>query len=212
MDIDKGFSYESPEEKRKGAFKILVIEIVVLIFVAFGILIALNYVGIFPIGRILPSIFSFIPVADVPRLTVKSENPNYKLILVDETGAYEFLNSFGMYDERFSRLTLEQLVPKGIIVILTNVEQKGVPIIDSQSGKMILSSSIEPLTDTRQVQVKIYMSEDVLQNSNFDISESFNSHLIFTIYKFFNQEAPLEKVEKDLSPYIGKKWFTLDRL
>ncbi len=57
----QGYNIEEKESKALG-LKVLAIEGVVLLIVGVGILVALNYSGIFPLSKIAPGLFGWLPV------------------------------------------------------------------------------------------------------------------------------------------------------
>lgn len=126
----EGFGYVSESLQKRNALSALLIEGVVLISVVIGLLFALNYFGIFPVGKFFSTLFQakddfrkgsnlifvdpklpaqhLTPTPFVyyknakPSIEAVSDIPEYKITLQNKDRLLQLLNSWGVFGKEYS--------------------------------------------------------------------------------------------------------------
>lgn len=206
---------KASNDKRSAVILFIVEAIVVLLFIA-GVLFVLNFVGIISLSGINTTLFGRLPInqslGEVSVLETESENPEYKLKVINEEAVVDYLIEIGFFDERFTVVAKEDFIPKGIIIALSNEDQKGLPYINSENQEITHSVQFEGLNETDQVRMKIYLSQQTLESTDLDKSESFNAYFLYSLYRFMNPNTNLELSSEYLKKFHGDRWFEIEKL
>lgn len=216
---DKGFSYESPEKKKKSAVKVITIEIGAIIIIAIFIIGLLMYLRVIPvptqIGNFIPSAFQ-----SEHDIEVRSDVAGYSLELDEEKRLIELFKSWGVFDREYEgSFTVEggtNGVPvKKVIIKLTDQQQKAnffVNSIDEVYSSSVFTASPGEITAI------IHLSEDKLNDSDggnylrTNLFSSFNNLL-----KFSESSAELGTVKEAFyesfktNPLMTVEYFTIKK-
>ena len=188
----EGFSYISPDIKRKKALVFLLIEtilIVLVVILAFGVL---NYFSIFPLYKMNPDLFSWLPTkpvgtsipnsadlkgdyafpADLSKLnidlTAQSDVGGYDLTLENKEKLISLLKSWNVYGNYYygSANQIRNVKPlEKIHVHLVSSPQKGI-FQATQKGEVV--TSYDTTVGSGEMNFNINISDTILKNKALD--------------------------------------------
>ena len=197
----KGVSRSS--EKRNAIVLFVIEAVVVLIFIA-GVLFVLNYFGIFPLSKINPNLFSWLPVSKEasPPIEVVSDIPGYTLKLRNEKELLELLESWGVYGKEYGVTygatgdTQGKPLEK-IVIHLVNEEQGTNAFGTGQTKESIYSSSLTEISPGR-FDINIYISSSIIdgKDSNIIPSIAIRATFLSSIYKIINSYKDVSESQK----------------
>jgi len=144
-------SYIPPEKEKRSAYKFLAIEIVIILLFVLVLLLVLNYLNIFPLTRIYPSLFGFLPVSDKNLVSgdydieAVSEIPSYKIKLNNEEKLIKLLTDWNIFGREhrgvyFGEGNTNGVPVEKIIIHLTDKEQNTNKFA-GEDGDVYLSSN-----------------------------------------------------------------------
>lgn len=171
----------------------IIIPIVVIVFIIFGMIAALNYMGLIPVSKVpglgwLPSSESVVDqqggvnndtteiVNTGNTIKVSSEVPGYALAINDEDGLRELIDEIGIFGNNFQDNfggSTKGVPVKMIKIVLTDEEMPEHKFRNDILGEVYLSSRKTVLPG--EITIEVYLHESVLNDPSQE--ESLGDYL-----------------------------------
>jgi len=196
-------SYIPPEKEKRTAYTVLAVEIIVIAIIVVIAFIVLNYFGIFPLSRVSPLLFGFLPVSEESLVSgdydieAVSEIPGYKIKLNNEGKLIKLLTDWNVFGKNHDGVYYAEGRTNGtpvnkIVLHLTKEVQKTNKYVD-QAGQVYLSSYI--IVKPGQLDVYAHLG-DMYFNDREKKNEAGIAVLSITLqalYKLDNYLIPFEQ-------------------
>jgi len=217
------FTGVSVSNEKRNAIVLFIIEaVVVLIFIA-GVLFVLNYFNIFPLSKINPTLFNFLPVREegqnldnktddinskqIPLPTrpvdktiqgsmeVASDIPNYQIILNNEQELIRLLRDWDIYGNYFydTNTAYNSAKPLSTIRVRLNPSPQRGILLSDTQGNPYLSYNITTTEGIMDLYVNI--SEETLRSEKADLGDLVTYAVIAPLYRFANS-VPVKELEE----------------
>lgn len=188
-DNSVGNQSTPPAGGSKTAVKVVVIEIIIVIFLIGFIFGVLGFLKIIPLGSFLPSSITSISEKITPKnydVTASSQIAGYGVRIEDKKSLVDLLRSWNTFGKNYSSTldgnTQNQPVEK-VAVLLTSSEQSGTSgvIYKNTDGTTYLSSNLK--ISPKTLSVYIFISKEILNDSSKNLGAYINTAFISTLYK-----------------------------
>lgn len=128
--------YSSDSTKKKSAVKLLIIEIITLIVVLIGIVIAFIYLNVLSISDISKRIGIVNTQKQEGIISLRSLNPEYTLSLVNYDEIEDYIKKSGVLDRVYNEAGGGSEPLKTIEVVLSDTPQPNIGVFDNNQQRM----------------------------------------------------------------------------
>lgn len=159
------FSYTSSEVQKKRALTLFISEFILGGVVVALILGVLNYFNTFPISKMAPAQFGWLPTNSKPDITVSSQVKGYSIMLQNEGELIGFLNTWKVFETHnwatYGSTNGKKLQEINIVLVPDKIDEN--PTV-GENEEIVVGSS--PRLFDSKLEIRIYLASSILSSED----------------------------------------------
>ena len=188
----EGFSYSSPEVQKKSALTLFITEVVAGAVVVALILGVLNYFNVFPLSKMAPNQFGWLPQkSEGIGIRVASQVPGVRVVLQNQAELVNFLTEWGVIGKPldwgvYGSTSGKELKQIELILVKDEIQENATV---GNDGKIFSGSRASLQSDA--MTVSVYIAPEILNDSALDSNIRGISFLAAVVTHLYRVLYPL---------------------